>query len=305
MQFTSHRRTSPYYTFDLQISGLHIRVLIPGSPYSDTTNFSFLPHNHSRYELHFVADGRVFVHTAMIDYMAEEGDVCIVHPYEYHTFLRPEDTTPAYLANFSFYIFEDELPLGNKEMNMKLAKEILDRSYTFHDDTGRIGILFGLIAGAFRDKRPGYLPEIHALITSMMICLFQKMLASQQTGGSDPTCFFNGEREGIIEDFFLFGYMHQLTISDLSEKLHLCTRRVSELIKQLYGCTFSQKLIDTRLEIAKLMLLYSGHSVNEISRMCGFNSLNYFFTSFRKSTNQSPQQYRKTTFVPFAEHIKY
>ena len=73
----------------------------------------------------------------------------------------------------------------------------------------------------------------------------------------------------------------------------------------MYNCTFTQKLVDTRLEIAKLMLLYSEKSVGEISRLCGFNSPNYFFTSFRDSVGMSPRQFRTNTNIPFKDLIIY
>lgn len=113
------------------------------------------------------------------------------------------------------------------------------------------------------------------------------------------------ERESIIENYFLNNHMRDVSIDELAERLHLCTRRVSQLIQQLYGCSFSQKLCTTRIEIAKLRLLYSDDSVQDIGLLCGFNSPNYFFTTFRKFTGMSPREYRLSAKVPFPDEVKY
>lgn len=290
--------------FDIRINDLLFRVLISEEPFDITDTFTFMPHNHSRYELQYVVDGRVYVHTDKIDYIAETSDVCITHPYEYHTYLKPADNRRSVVACLSFYLEENNNTDKGKAAFWEF-KEMLDNAYTFRDDSGTIGLFFDRIKTEFSKKQPGHLISIQALLTALLVCLVQN-LSSQQSSNMTPISAPRiMERELIIEDYFMHNHMLDLSIEELAERLHLCTRRVSQLIQQLYGCSFSQKLCTTRIEVAKLRLLYSNDSIQEIGALCGFNSPNYFFTTFRKFTGMSPREYRLSAKVPFPEEVKY
>ena len=297
-------KTSLENRFDIRINDLLFRVLISEEPFDTTDSFTFLPHNHSRYELQYIVDGQVYVHTDKMDYIAETSDVCITHPYEYHTYLKPSGNQRSVVACLSFYLEENNNTKRGKAAFQEF-KNLLDNAYTFRDESGTIGLFFDRIRTEFAKKQRGHLISIQALLTALLVCLVQN-LSSQQSSNMVPLSTPRiMERELIIEDYFLHNYMRNLSIDELAEQLHLCTRRVSQLIQQLYGCSFSQKLCTTRIEIAKLRLLYSNDSVQDIGILCGFNSPNYFFTTFRKFTGMSPREYRLSAKVPFPDKVKY
>ena len=290
--------------FDIRINDLLFRVLISEEPFDSTDNFTFMPHNHSRYELQYVVDGRVYVHTDKIDYIAESSDVCITHPYEYHTYLKPSDSQRSVVACLSFYLEENNNTEKGKAAFQEF-KEMLDNTYTFRDQSGTIGLFFDRIRTEFAKKQRGHLISIQALLTALLVCFVQNLSLQQSSNMVPLSAPRIMERESIIEAYFLDNHMRDLSIDELAERLHLCTRRVSQLIQQLYGCSFSEKLCATRIEIAKLRLLYSNDSIQDIGILCGFNSPNYFFTTFRKFTGMSPREYRLSAKAPFPAEVKY
>ena len=48
-----------------------------------------------------------------------------------------------------------------------------------------------------------------------------------------------------------------------------------------------------KLERARMLLVSSSMPINEISQMCGYPSLQYFYSVFKKSYATTPKEYRQ------------
>ncbi len=81
--------------------------------------------------------------------------------------------------------------------------------------------------------------------------------------------------------------------STYAKLLHVSTNYLNKLCKETTGST-SSELIRKQLTVeAKRLLHYSVYSVNQIADEMGFESTSYFITFFKKSTNLTPEQYRR------------
>ncbi|MFA5562143.1 MAG: AraC family transcriptional regulator [Eubacteriales bacterium] len=59
------------------------------------------------------------------------------------------------------------------------------------------------------------------------------------------------------------------------------------------GETVMSSLRRIRMQKAKKLLRYSSYSVEQIGRMCGYDSPSYFSKTFREQTKRTPRQYRQ------------
>lgn len=292
-----------FFKFPVRIGSLHIQVILADSLYYKKESFHFLPHNHSRYELLYVLEGPLYALTPKVDFIAVPGDLCIIHPYEYHTYLRPrDDIRNILLFCCSFYI-ESTDHSTDDDIDLQGIIPKLDQMYKLHDDSESLLVLLIRIQEELAGRKPGFLITVKSLLTALFVSIFRELSAGNTEPKISSDYSYNAKREFTIESFFLSNYMKEPNISDLGRQLHVCTRRTSQIIKQLYGCSYSQKLVETRIEIAKLYLLYSEYGISQISKMCGFNSQNYFFTAFRKAVGTSPLQYRKKTKKLFESDV--
>ena len=62
--------------------------------------------------------------------------------------------------------------------------------------------------------------------------------------------------------------------------------------KRVLGMGFSAYLRKTRLERAKNLLLSTPLPIGQVCQQCGFQNLQYFFDLFKRSTGQTPQEFR-------------
>ena len=96
-----------------------------------------------------------------------------------------------------------------------------------------------------------------------------------------------------IETYLNAHYHHRVTLADVAARVYLSTRQVSRILKNEYGCTLSQLLLDKRLAQAQMLLRSTDLPVREIAQRVCMGSENYFYAVFKKRFGTSPLQYRK------------
>ncbi len=126
--------------------------------------------------------------------------------------------------------------------------------------------LIALVLGADRDAT-----EV-ARMRGLRAARAQEVLAEIRTGIADP------------------GF----STSMVAQKLGLSPRYIQELLQQT-GRTFSERVLELRLQKARAMLSDARHDrlkVSDIALACGFNEVSYFNRCFRRRFGASPTQYR-------------
>lgn len=90
-------------------------------------------------------------------------------------------------------------------------------------------------------------------------------------------------------------YMHEISIQQVAESCVCSKSTVSHLFKE-YMNTSVKKYVNTlRLNQAEKLIKASDLPVSNIALLCGFTSINYFSSAFKKEFGISPTEYRKKT----------
>lgn len=88
-----------------------------------------------------------------------------------------------------------------------------------------------------------------------------------------------------------------ISLQQAATALFISTSQLNKLLKKAYGSTFSELLIQYRLDKAKELLQTDLHyPISEIANKVGYEDPHYFSRLFRKKTGQSPVQYREANF---------
>lgn len=83
------------------------------------------------------------------------------------------------------------------------------------------------------------------------------------------------------------------TIEEISNKLHVTSRYLSDALKAETGKTAKEWIHLELIELAKDILLSSDASVSKIAYQLGFEYPNYFARLFKKKVGLTPSQYRQ------------
>ncbi len=63
--------------------------------------------------------------------------------------------------------------------------------------------------------------------------------------------------------------------------------------RQIFGSTFQEDLVDSRVDYAKKLLLQSDGTIAYIAELCGYNNDTHFMRQFKMKTGFSPTAYRR------------
>ncbi len=94
-------------------------------------------------------------------------------------------------------------------------------------------------------------------------------------------------------------YIHQhynegISLEQLATSMHLHQSYVSRSFTEIVGMTFTQYLQYYRVEQAKKKLSSPQLSISEIAEQVGYSNSTYFSRVFKKATDLTPNQFRKT-----------
>ncbi len=85
-----------------------------------------------------------------------------------------------------------------------------------------------------------------------------------------------------------------ISVKDLVVAAAMSRRGLHKAFLENVGRTPGQELQRVRIERAKRLLANSGHKMEVLASMCGYQSANSFCVAFKQATGMSPKQYRDT-----------
>jgi len=94
--------------------------------------------------------------------------------------------------------------------------------------------------------------------------------------------------------FVLAHFSENINRDKMAEMVNLSPGYFSNLFRSEVGMSFSDYLIQVRIENAKSLLRRFDLSVEAISKQCGFNSLAHFSRTFKDRCGLSPLKFRKS-----------
>lgn len=257
-------------------------------------------HGSDRYEIHLIPSGRG---SARIDgtlYQIEPGMLYVTGPYVTHSQTSLPDNP---MTEYSLYFRLNRQGNADPELSFQSPKAQAVFS-TFMEHPSWIGIDTQNLQGQMQTLidelmqcQFGYELRVKALLMQILVSIvrdYQGTNASKKPAKKAvPTLSISAAQQAsvIIESYFLSEYQ-TLSLEDLCTRLHLSPRQTERLLKSLYGKTFSQKKLESRMSAASMLLSETQLSITEISEKLGYSSVEYFSNAFRNYYKISPSSYR-------------
>ena len=241
-----------------------------------------LPHYHAKFELFFIGNDPISLHT---DKGTESYSNCVlcIPPFFPHYTDRSKDcsllfsfeTKETKLQEFSRFtesFFSSpsvfSFPLSNTYSTYlkRLAETVrLGNSLSTEAASSILGLLFYSIY----TENSGRLPYDYSAKESYLITI-----------------------ERIINAYSL-SQTQEVTLSTVASELHLGKKQTSRVIYKYFGKSLAELVTEKRLAAASNLLLTTDKSISEIAKEANFNSENYFFIQFKKSFGCTPLYFRK------------
>ncbi|MCA0756897.1 AraC family transcriptional regulator [Paenibacillus sp. N4] len=154
---------------------------------------------------------------------------------------------------------------------------------------GKIG---GLLREAEREWVPGDLVR-EARVKSVWYRLVQEVHEAAEAGGR------HSDEEGIAAALRRFkekldtGFATEFRITELAEQTGFSPVYLRRTFAARYGCSPKEYLDQLRNEHAVRRLRFTGDSITDIARACGYSDVYQFSKAFKKRNGLSPTEYRR------------
>ncbi len=87
-------------------------------------------------------------------------------------------------------------------------------------------------------------------------------------------------------------YQEKLTIKDLANYFYVSEGNLSRQFKKVTGFTLNEYLISKRMGEAQRLLLFEDKDIKDISALCGYNDVSYFYHVFKSYAHCTPVEFR-------------
>lgn len=233
-------------------------------------------HRSDEHMIIFVNEGDGSIVCAEKIYPIKKGALCLIAKGKYHYTLP--SVPEKYIRSKLF--FDDD------EFN-KILPLLSDRTVLTNE------LIYSEIPNDFFDNVDNIFSELNAnskieICYSSLLRLFYFLLSNKTDGKLTGTSIINKCIEYVNENI-----KASITIDQICENIHISKYHLCHLFKEKIGMTIMQYILNTRITLAKSMLLCGEKTISDISMECGFSGLSYFSRVFKENTGKTPLEYRK------------
>lgn len=255
-------------------------------------------HNHAAFELQFVWSGSgtlIFDETSQ---MLGSGSIHLIGPNIFHA-VKPEENNPVVRSTFRFTFREDKesdpwFPLTEAEQLKAVLSGVNYCRLPLDTDYETLFRLVDEVRHEIETPSLGSYTNVQSLISQIIVRVARAIRLENGTTveyAAIPSRVKDDLRSHIIDIFFM-GYRQHLTLEMLAAQLSLSTKQVNRLLKKYFQTSFKQKLLDTRIEVAKDLLRTSDLPIEKIAGEVGCPSTHRFYHLFQKKLGMTPTEYR-------------
>ncbi len=250
-----------------------------------------LPHTHHFTELFFVIRGKGEFLVETKTFPVTENTLIIVNPNISHTEYGVSGTPMEYVV------------LGINGLQFQSDMEGQPTSHSIHNFSSyseEINFYLRILLKEMKFKETNFESICQNLLEILIWSIVRRTktdLALAPTKRITKECHF-------IEQYLNDHFREDISLQTLSDLTYMNKYYLVHAFKNYKGTSPINYLIDKRIAEAKHLLATTNYPVAKIASLSGFSSQSYFSQIFRKETDMTPNQYRKTMEKSTSEHEK-
>ena len=255
-------------------------------------------HHHDFYELTVVLDGIGTYEYQGKTYLINAGDTFITLPGELHHYSDQQN-----LALMNFIWYPEQLPVSPEKLTSipgyRTFFSLEPQSRSLFKFEHRLSLspeqiyalqtYFRRIETELHHRSDGTPTYVGLIFAELLIAVSRFYNEKQKISKS-----VNNELQKLDEvlNFIHNNIAHPVTRGQAAKIFGSSESTFLRSFKRIMQESFSDYLLNLRLQHARNMLLTSNKTLSEISMECGFCDSNYLCFRFRKKFGQSPHQFR-------------
>lgn len=235
----------------------------------------------------FGLHGNGTIHYQSAEYSMPAGALLAVNPFELYQVDCSEDA-----ELIAMQIPENMLQLAG--WNAQTTCFCYASGINEKQEYQNIRVLFATIFQDFFQDQENNASAIASNVLKLINLLGTRFLVSN-TKKTSTKREETMKRMKRIMDHIHENWNADISLRELAEREFLSEGYLSRFLKQNLDMTYSQYVINLRLEHAEKRLRNTDHSITHIAYDCGFHNASSFIENFRQKYGMTPGQYRKYT----------
>ncbi|MBQ8802759.1 MAG: AraC family transcriptional regulator [Tyzzerella sp.] len=224
--------------------------------------------------LEYIVSGKGYLKVDGKEFTLNANDVYLLEPGSSHEYYADKDEPfKKYWINFKSDLFFNIF----NEYDLK-------QTYVFHDTdiSDEMENVFKL------EEISLYNDQIYRQASTYLFSIFMKLAEKKpiKVEGSVIAQQILSELDRAIDS--------SISIDEICNKLFISRSKLIREFKKHYGKTPHAYLLDRKIAFSKMLLQNTNHSIKSISNHLGFADEHYYCNIFKKKTNMTPSEYRKS-----------
>jgi AraC-like DNA-binding protein/mannose-6-phosphate isomerase-like protein (cupin superfamily) len=230
-------------------------------------------HKHDYYELIFIKQGNGYVRLGNRQYQVGKGSLALYAPGTLHQESFIDSSTQPIVFHVSYY--DDLLKFQSSIFNAhEWCRDVEACFQSLYDEF----CSQSQFSGDIRKK----------LLAALISILYREIVAAGQKNDS-----YTLSQQVVY--FIKKNYSKSVTISDITEALHVSKSYLSHAFKNETGITLMNYLHETRIKKAANLLSTTDDNMSHITSQIGYSSYALFSKWFKRIIGMTPHEYRKLT----------
>lgn len=255
---------------------------------------SYPLHWHEEMEIIHVVKGRGKVIVPPSTYEVSKGDSVILFPQTIHSIEQMGEEEMEYFN----IVFQFSLLTSGQADSCyeKYFKPFLNHTRTvptlLKEEEELNQVLLPHLLALIHNRRASY-TTYELLVKSNLFAIMHYLnQCSTEVSIDELSRQFTYDKLKRVLYYIKTSYALPITVSEAAAMAGFSDSHFMKLFKEFTGTSFTQYLVDYRLELAAAQLIKSDEKVIEIAANCGFNNHSYFTRSFIRKYGVSPKEYR-------------
>jgi AraC-like DNA-binding protein len=265
------------------INRINIKFLyISKSKYDD--DWHSIMHTHSFTELFYVVSGSGSFKIEDKVFTVKEDDLVIVNPHVSHTESSKDSNPMEYIV---VGVDGISLAVANSEEDFDNYSPFSIHNYSKYRRE-MLSYMNNLLYEV--EKKNEYYEVICQNLLEVLILNVKRRIKSNLVVSVEKKIT---KECNFIKNYIDVHYSLDLNLDYLASITHMSKYYLVRVFKKFMGVSPIDYLINKRISVSKILLETTDHSIDQISKVSGFNSQSYFNQVFKERVGISPTKYKR------------
>ncbi|MDF2927704.1 MAG: chemotaxis protein CheY [Paenibacillaceae bacterium] len=250
-----------------------------------------IEHFHQVYEIAFFIKANVQIFVSNFKYDIRDGDLLLISPFDIHRiFYHPNFHYVRYVIYFDKACIQEILRAVNRPDLLEELDRCAYRKVALDlKQQAQMGQLCRELLQEAGHQPPD--PSVNQLHLSLLLVRLREMMHAQKHQYQDHK---KEQKVRLLIDYIDAHYPSAIELARLEKAAGMSKYYMSHIFKETTGMTIIEYVHNRRVIEAQKLLLQTAKSIVDICFETGFQNLQHFGRVFKKITDMSPSQYRRT-----------